>query len=145
MLRLTRLRAAVCAPLYYPLRAALRVEHFSHIMTGRRFMAIKARLRFTEHVGSRYEPAVPRSDVTYDRLWKVRPLLEVVEARCRALVHPGTFVTVDEAMCFTRSKCARVVALGWPVSHRVCVFPHLLQVGTSCSTYAWRTSRHVTG
>lgn len=91
---------------------AMRTKEFGTIMSGSRFQAIKARIRFTERVGSPYEPAVPRSDVNFDRLWKVRHLLAHVEQKSQALARPGTFITVDEAMCFTRSEwCARCVAL----------------------------------
>lgn len=80
-------------------------------MSGRRYEAIKARIRFVTATGSKHEPKVARASPEYDRLWKIRPVLAAMEEACRRCVTPGRFVTVDEMMVFTRSKWVRVV---WP-------------------------------
>lgn len=50
-------------------------------------------------------PTVPKADVTFDRLWRVRPLFTEVGAAITELYSLGFFVSLDEAMVKQRGKC----------------------------------------
>ena len=71
-------------------------------MSRDRFQRLKAHLRFEK---SAARPAVDRTDGSYDRLWKIRRLLNAVQDRFQAMYSPGQCLSVDEMMIKARSTC----------------------------------------
>jgi Transposase IS4 len=83
--------------------AGFGIRNITGIMSQDRYVQYKANVRFVPKRGSSYEPRVPKTDPCYDRLWKIRPLLEAILEACRANGIPGRFITLDEMMVFTKS------------------------------------------
>lgn len=73
------------------------VPQFWQIMTGKRFNMIKAAMRFVNS-DRQYSPRVPKADVRYDKMWKVRHLLDHMNAASTSLLYPGQFISADEMM-----------------------------------------------
>lgn len=72
------------------------------------FRAVISRNRFREilryvHVTDNSK-ALDRSSPNYDKLWKVRPLLDVLSKRCIELYSPHPQISVDESMIGTKCR-----------------------------------------
>jgi hypothetical protein len=64
-------------------------------MSRNRYVAIKAQLAFVpDRVVSEEEKASP----AFDRLWRIRPLLEALQDRFQFYASPSVVVTLDEMM-----------------------------------------------
>lgn len=71
----------------------LHVESVSSVMTASRFKKIVENLHCNDN-----ETQTPKSDPNYDKLHKVKPLLEVLNGNVRKVYKPSSVVTVDESM-----------------------------------------------
>lgn len=71
------------------------------IMSRDRFVTIKAHVRFAMRSDA---PHVSKSDGRYDRLFKIRPLLDKLTAVCAALYRLGRWLTIDEMLVFTKCE-----------------------------------------
>ena len=80
---------------------------------------IKAAMRFVNS-DRQYSPRVPKTDVRYDKMWKVRHLLDHFNEKCRALLSPGQFISADEMMILATCKYFICAVFLFPGSH-VCV------------------------
>ena len=67
----------------------------------RQFRALLSNLHFNDN-----RTAVPRGEAGYDRLHKIRPLLDMVARRCLAMYHPERELSVDEAMVGFKGRSA---------------------------------------
>jgi hypothetical protein len=85
------------------LLAVLGVPQFKLIMTGTRFRQIKSNLHFVRPNGP-YKNHVEIGDPRYDRMWKVRPLIEHVNANIKLVYAAGEFLALDEMMIPSKSK-----------------------------------------
>ncbi len=47
---------------------------------------------------------LPHTDPSYDKLWKIREIMEVIKLRCKEIYTPGKCVSVDESMIGTRGR-----------------------------------------
>ena len=74
---------------------------------------IQASMRFVNSDRT-YDPRVSKADVRYDKMWKVRHLLDHMNVVSKELLSPGQFISADEMMilakCMVRicSVCACV-------------------------------------
>ena len=75
-----------------------------------RFVAIKGKLTFAFRGRAGEAPARAKSSGRYDRLWKVRRLLDSMLAWGKQLFEPGVYIVIDEMMVFCRGKLAFFVA-----------------------------------
>lgn len=71
----------------------LRVDSVDSVMTANRFKKIVENFHCNDN-----ETQPPKSDQNYDKLHKVRPLLEVLNENIRKVYQPSDVVTVDESM-----------------------------------------------
>lgn len=72
------------------------------------FRSIMSRDRFRQvlyyvHIVDNTQ-ALPRSDLHYDRLWKVRPLTEVLQSTCGELYNTHPQVSIDESIIGTKCR-----------------------------------------
>jgi Transposase IS4 len=65
-------------------------------MSKERWHAIKWNVRAVN--SARDAPKVPKTHPEYDRLWKMRPLLDALLQACQRVMKPGRVVSLDEAM-----------------------------------------------
>ena len=72
---------------------------FRTIMSRNRFRQI---LRFIHVADNSSAPL--RSDPDYDRLWKVRPLLDTLSSQCKAHYNPHCELSIDESMIGTKCR-----------------------------------------
>jgi hypothetical protein len=80
---------------------ALRSDLFRRAMTRDRFTAIHSCLCF---VDSDDTPSVPPSDPSYDRLWKIKPVMDHVLAISKKLYCMSKEVSLDEQMVSCRGR-----------------------------------------
>lgn len=71
----------------------LRVDSVASVMTANRFKKIVENLHCNDN-----ETQPPKSDPNYDKLHKVKPLLEFLNENIRKVYKPSGVVTVDESM-----------------------------------------------
>lgn len=71
----------------------LRVEAVANVMTANRFKKIVENLHCNDN-----ESQPPKSDPNFDKLHKVKPLLDVLNETVRKVYKPSEVVTVDESM-----------------------------------------------
>ncbi len=71
---------------------------FRSVMSRNRFMQIH---RYFHLVDNTKAPA--RSSPNYDKLWKIRPMLEILHENCQELYSPHQQLSVDKSMI--RTKC----------------------------------------
>ena len=48
--------------------------------------------------------ALTRTDPNYDRLWKVRPLIDLLPHTCAEMYNPGQQLSIDESMIGTKCR-----------------------------------------
>ena len=82
---------------YWTREPMLHLPWYSSVMSQRKFMLLTRFLHFADN-----STCLPRSDPSFDRLWKIRQVLELIKERCKAIYSPGKFVSVDESMMGTR-------------------------------------------
>lgn len=71
----------------------LRVDSIASVMTANRFKKIVENLHCNDN-----ETQPPKSDPNFDKLHKVKPLLDVLNENVRKVYKPSGVVTVDESM-----------------------------------------------
>ncbi|XP_037042056.1 piggyBac transposable element-derived protein 4-like [Bradysia coprophila] len=71
----------------------LHVESVASVMTASRFKKIVENLHCNDN---KVQP--PKSDPNYDKLHKVKPLLESLNENVRKVYQPSAVVTIDESM-----------------------------------------------
>lgn len=76
---------------------------FSAVMPRDMWHVIKWNLAVVDSVED--APAVDKEHPEYDRLWKMRPVLDAVLAGCMASVQMGRAVSLDEAMVKCKGTC----------------------------------------
>lgn len=81
--------------------AGLGIAGISQVMSRDRFVMIKANIRFATRSEA---PHVSKSSGRYDRLFKIRPLLDKLEAVSRDNYRLGRWLTVDEMLVFTKCE-----------------------------------------
>ncbi|KAK7110188.1 hypothetical protein V1264_014106 [Littorina saxatilis] len=85
--------------MYWTKKVLYRVPVFSTIMTRNRFQIILQMLHFNDN------SAMPdRNDPAYDRLFKVRPVLDHLFERFQAVYEPRQSVCVDESLLLWKGR-----------------------------------------
>jgi hypothetical protein len=84
----------------------LGLPFIAAIMPRNRFQAIKGKLTFAFRGRAGEAPARAKSSGRYDRLWKVRRLLDSLLAWGKQLFEPGVYIVIYEMMVFCRGKLA---------------------------------------
>ncbi len=87
--------------------AGLGIPKIGMYMTAERFQNLKAGIRFVPRGAGSGAPRVAKNASNYDRLWKVRPLIDALNKAAQANFLPGRFVTLDEQMIFSRGTCSQ--------------------------------------
>lgn len=80
------------------MRALLRVPWFPSVMSSKKFKAVSRFLHFANNA-----LALPRSDPDYDKLWKLHPVINIIQKRSWDLYVPGPKVSIDERMIGTKA------------------------------------------
>lgn len=80
---------------YWSSDPALRVDTIANVMTAKRFKKILENVHLNDN-----ESQVPRSDPAHDKLFKLRPLIEMIQKNIanEEFYRPSSFLTVDESM-----------------------------------------------
>ena len=84
---------------YWTQEAMLRSLWFPSVMTKKRFKALSRFIHFADN-----SAALSRDDPLYDRLWKIRPVIESVQKQSQDSYTPGEHVSVDESMIGTKGR-----------------------------------------
>ena len=129
----------------------------SPILTHPWFRTIMSRNRFREilryiHVADN-SSALDRSDPAYDKLWKVRPLLDIVSQQSLKLYSPHPQISVDESMIGTKSRLSFIQYMPkkpvkWGIKNWVCadaVTGYILTFDVYCGANASQTEKHPKG
>ena len=120
---------------------ALGVPQFRKVMGGERFREIRSVLRFVSSDRA-FVPRVPKTDVRYDRMWKVRMLLDHLNRVSKTLMVPGEFISLDEMM--VKATCKYIVCrLCRLVVGLICACLRVCAQRQSASRFASTTSRRV--
>ena len=85
---------------YWTREPILQIPWFSTVMSQRKFLTLTRCLHFANNTNS-----LPRTDPSFDKLWKIRQVIEVIKQRCKKIYSPGKCVSVDESMIGT---CGRL-------------------------------------
>lgn len=83
----------VCYRLYWSVDPFLGNAGIRSVMTENRFSKLYQFLHLNNN-----ETAAPRGDPNYDKLHKVRPLLDMVKSTFKSKYNPNKNQTIDEAM-----------------------------------------------
>ena len=78
---------------YWSTMRVIQTPYFNEHMTRNRFQAILSQF----HLADNAEYNVPVNDPTHDRLYKLRPFLDICTRRFKEVYTPGENVAVDEA------------------------------------------------
>ncbi|XP_051168542.1 piggyBac transposable element-derived protein 4-like [Leptopilina boulardi] len=84
---------------YWSSDSVLRVEAISNVMTRDRFKQITASI----HLNSN-DTMLPRGNINYDKLYKVRPLIEVLNKNIKKHYRNSMTVAVDESMILFKGR-----------------------------------------
>ena len=84
---------------YWAREPLLRSPWFSTVMPRDKFMAISCFLHFTDN-----SKALSRDDPHYDRLWKIRPVIQKIQEQSQKMYTPGEKVSIDESMIGTKAR-----------------------------------------
>ena len=95
---------------------ALRSDLFRRAMTRDRFTTIHSCLCFVDSADT---PSVPPSDPSYDRLWKIKPVIDHVLAVSKKLYCMSKEVSLDEQMVSCRGR-ARGLQRAHPLTQCQC-------------------------
>ena len=89
---------------YWTREPLLNVPWFPSVMSSKKFKAISRFLHFADNA-----LALPRDDPNHDKLWKVRPVINTIQAQSRALYVPGSRVSIDESMIGTKARLVSAI------------------------------------
>lgn len=78
---------------YWSSDPMLRVDVIADTMTAKRFEKITQNLHLNDN-----ENLLPKTHPDYDKLHKLRPLLDILNENIEKVYDPSSFVTVDESM-----------------------------------------------
>ena len=84
---------------YWSSDPILKHKWFSTIMSRNRFLEF---LRYFHIVNN--TTASSRSDPNYNRLWKIQPIISVLQETCRDLYSPHEQLSIDESMIGTKCR-----------------------------------------
>lgn len=84
---------------YWTREPILQSLQFPSVMSLKRFKAISRFLHFADNTA-----APSCDDPSYDRLWKIRPVIESVGLQAQCSYTPGEHVSVDESMIGTKGR-----------------------------------------
>lgn len=73
---------------------------FSKLMIRDRFNFIQRFLHFNNNEDPQYD----KDDENQDRLHKIRPLLDIIQRRCRTIYCPGQNLSVDESLVLFKGR-----------------------------------------
>ena len=77
------------------------------------FQRIRAALRFAVEAE---RPAEEPGDPAFDRLWKMRFIVDKINSNNKACLKPGQYICVDESMIRARSRLSWLVRIvGKPI------------------------------
>ena len=82
---------------YWTKEPMLQSPWFPSVMSLKKFQAISRFLHFSDN-----SAAPSRDDPTYDPLWKIRSVIEAIQAQ-RAYT-PGEHISLDESMIGTKGR-----------------------------------------
>ena len=82
---------------YWTREPILQIPWFSTVMSQRKFLTLTHYLHFANNTNS-----LPCTDPSFDKLWKIRQVIEVIKQRCKEIYSPGKCVSVDESTIATR-------------------------------------------
>lgn len=85
---------------YWSSDPLLRVDAVADTMPENRFEKITQNLHLNNN-----ETVLPKSHIDYDKLHKVRPLLDLLNENIGKIYDPSSFVTVDESMIKFKGRC----------------------------------------
>ena len=84
---------------YWSCEPILKHKWFSTIMSRNRFLKI---LRYFHIVDNTTAPS--RSDPNYNRLWKIQPIISILQKMSRVLYSPHEQLSIDESMIGTKCR-----------------------------------------
>ena len=84
---------------YWAQEPIIRSPWFPSVMSLKRFQAISRFIHFADNA-----TALPRNNPTYDKLWKIRSVIESVNRQAQASYTPGKSISIDESMIGTRGR-----------------------------------------
>ena len=84
---------------YWAQEPIIRSPWFLSVMSLKRFQAISRFIHFADNA-----TALPRNNPTYDKLWKIRSVIESVNRQAQASYTPGKSISIDESMIGTRGR-----------------------------------------
>ena len=82
---------------YWAQEPILRSPRFPSVMTLKKFKAISRYPHFADN-----SKALSRDDSLYDKLWKVRNVIDSIDYQSQKVYTPGMHVSVDESMIGTK-------------------------------------------
>ncbi|KAG4066842.1 hypothetical protein HA402_012909 [Bradysia odoriphaga] len=85
---------------YWSSDPLLRVDAVANTMPENRFEKITQNLHLNNN-----NDILPKSHICYDKLHKVRPLLDLLNENIGKVYDPSSFVTVDESMIKFKGRC----------------------------------------
>lgn len=85
---------------YWSSDPMLRVDAVADTMPENRFEKITQNLHLNNN-----ENILPKTDINYDKLHKVRPLIDILNENIGKIYDPSSFVTVDESMIKFKGRC----------------------------------------
>ena len=84
---------------YWAKEPLLRSPWFSSVMPRDKFMAISRFLHFTDN-----SQALSRDDPNFDRLWKIRPVIDKIQEQSQKMYTPSEKVSIDESMIGRKAR-----------------------------------------
>lgn len=124
---------------YWTQESMLRSPWFPCVMSLKRFKAISRFLHFADNA-----LALSRDNPSYDRLWKIRPVIDSIQRQSQKAYTPGKCVSVDESMIGTRGRLSFIQYMPkkptkwgikvWVCSESVTGYIHKFQVYTGKDT-----------
>ena len=105
---------------YWSSNPILRHNWFSTVMSRKRFLEI---LRFFHIVDNTTAPS--RSDPNYNRLWKIQPIISILQDTCGELYSPHEQLSIDESMIGTKCRLSfiqyiKVKPVKWGIKVWIC-------------------------
>lgn len=86
--------------LYWSSDPLLRVDAIADTMTSKRFEKIMQNIHLNNNAN-----LLPKTHPDYDKLHKLRPLLDLLNQNIGKVYDPSSFVTVDESMIKFKGRC----------------------------------------
>jgi hypothetical protein len=86
--------------MYWAKDELIRTPIFGEIMARDRFYILLRFLHFSDNKDPLYDAADPNRD----RLYKVRPFIRKIQARCRRVYYPGKNLCVDESLLLYKGR-----------------------------------------